>query len=70
MAEQCDLVRTQTEEACIQGTGGWTTHRRVIQTLWCVESSNGQGYERTICGDWTDTGAACGPSNLKLVVPS
>lgn len=58
MAETCNVVRTQTETACIPSTKGSTWQTRVVQTLWCIDE-NGQGSERTVCGDWEDTGQPC-----------
>jgi hypothetical protein len=59
MAVKCELVRTQTDEACINNT----RHTRVIRTLWCVDRETGEGSERTECDEWVDTGAVC-PSNV------
>ena len=62
MSETCNVVRQQTEDACIPSPkGGCTWQSRVVQTLWCVDDTSGQGQERTQCGDWEDSGKPCTP---------
>jgi hypothetical protein len=62
MAETCNEVDRQTEEACLQNsTGGWTVQRREIRIMSCRDDVTGQVTSRTFCGDWSDTGKTCVP---------